>query len=113
MSRREIVADDLTGADLTGQDNTSVKITFDGKSASVDLSDASKAALADFVAGNGSDALARLLARSAAARPGTVRRSGSRSGTSGRRGQARLAAGQRLPGPGRARQVLGRAKRGL
>ena len=79
MSRKEIVADDLTGANLTGQENTSVKITFDGKSASVDLSDASKAALADFVAGNGSDALARLLARSAAARPARSR-SGSHSG---------------------------------
>lgn len=81
MSRKEIVADDLTGADLTGQENTQVKITFDGKSATVDLSDASRAALADFVAGNGSAALARLLAKSDAGKPSRAR-SAPRSGTS-------------------------------
>ena len=82
MSRKEIVADDLTGADLTGMENTSAKITFDGKSASFDLSDASRAALADLVAGNGSAALARLLAKSDAAKPARAR-SGSRSPASG------------------------------
>lgn len=120
MSRREIVADDLTGDDLTGQENTKFKITFDGKSGEVDLSDASRAALADFVAGNGPDALAKLLAaqeapattrkRSRTAKPGNTEsataRTWARETPAGRQWVKAQGPDYKIPERGSARKLI-------
>jgi hypothetical protein len=83
MSRREIVVDDLTGRE---SDNTEpIKVTFNGKSYTLDLTVESRDALMVLFTEHKSDALAKLLGYVNANKPGagSGKRSGNKSSADG------------------------------
>lgn len=93
----ERVTDDLTGRE--DESAKQVKVSFDGKSYTVDLSDASREALMAFLSHNGTENLIRLLAPAPApaasrrAAAGTRQRTAAPSGT----GQIKLPDGRFVP----------------
>jgi hypothetical protein len=78
MSKENIVRDDLTREIVA--DATEQKITWQGKSYTLDLSAASVGALTEFVTGQGTDALARLLGKPEPAKPASPARARKSTG---------------------------------
>ena len=81
MTRKMTVTDNLTGAVLA-DDSKPVKIVFDGKTYELDLSADSTQAMTAMLAGDGTEALARLLAPvTPAVKPTGRKRSASANGS--------------------------------
>jgi hypothetical protein len=73
MSKREIYTDDITGAEI--ESANPVKITMDGKTYTLDLGPESVSALTESFSGNGTAALAALIAPAPAPVSASRRRS--------------------------------------